>query len=195
MAFFVAVWQKINYINLLVQKYKLNMKTKSKVIVVFGCIFLFASIAYFAGHIAYGSKNITTSLPQDIGKIKYVDGNGDDVFVSGDAVVFNQPVFISNVEIENNAAKISVVDFLLVRAPAYGVVTFCENGTVKIDHGNETESTISGIATIGVIKGDLVLAGQPIGSCENEIIFSVNVDDLPLDMNWLIEAFSNEETR
>lgn len=170
------------------------MKTRSKTTIIFSCIFLFASAAYLAIHFAFGAKNAKVQIPQDVGKIKYVDGNGNDVFVSGEAVVFSQPVLISDVVIENNEAKITVSDFLLVRAPAYGVVVFCEGGKITIDHGNDTQSTISGLSNVGVKAGDLVLAGQAIGSCEKEIVFSVEVGDLPLNMQWLIEAFGANES-
>lgn len=167
------------------------MKSKNKVSLVFGIIFALAIGVYFLVHLILGAK--TASIPQDVGKIKYVDGTGNEIFASAGAVVFSKPIQISEVTIENNIARIKVSELELVKSPAMGVIKYAQNGRVEIEHGNSTYSVIDGITTLGVKEGDYVLSGEAIGTSESEIEFSVTVSDLPLDMKWLIESFVQNE--
>ena len=167
------------------------MKTKHQIALIFTAILAFAAIFYFVVQIALGAKNVTA--PQDIGKIKYVTSEGNEVFASTGAVVFNRPMEILDVKVENNIASVKVSEFTIIRCPAYGVVTLAQNGTVEINHGNETTSRITGISTLGVKEGDIVYSGTALGTTDTQITFSVSVSELPLDMRWLIESFNASE--
>ena len=167
------------------------MKTKKKISLIFGLLLAFAIGIYFVVHMLLGAKNV--SIPNDVGKIKYVDGAGNEIFASASAVVFSKPIQISDITIQNNIAYIKVQELEIVRAPAMGVVKYAQNGRVEIEHGNSTYSAIEGITTLGVKEGDYILSGEPIGTSESEIEFSVVVSDLPLDMKWLIESFVQNE--
>ena len=168
------------------------MKTKHTISLIFSIIFAVSVGAYFLTYFVIGLG--AASLPQDIGKIKYVTKEGNDVFAAGGAVVFNRPVQICDVLVKDNVAHITVSEFSIIRSPAMGVITKAENGIIEIDHGNETYSTISGIKTIGVGVGELVYGGSPIGSMDCEVTFSVSVSELPLDMIWLVEDYAQNES-
>ena len=167
------------------------MKTKKKISLIFGMLLAFAVVAYFLVQLAFRAKN--ASIPNDVGKIKYVDGSGNEIFASASAVMFSLPIQVSDITIENNVAHIKAQELELVRSPAMGVVKFAQNGRVEIEHGNSTYSVISGITTLGVKEGDYIFSGDPIGTSESEIEFSVTVSDLPLNMKWLIESFGDNE--
>ena len=167
------------------------MKTKRVVTITFSLLLFGAIGLYFFVQFVMGIKS--ASIPQVDGKIKYVTSEGNEVFSSSTAVVFNRPVQICDVVVENNIAHIKVSEFSIIRSPAMGVVTSAKNGTIEINHGNDTVSTIQGLTTLGVQEGDLVYAGVAIGTTEKEITFSVSVSELPLDMKWLIEEFVDNE--
>jgi len=162
------------------------------VAVTFSLLFAAATFAYFFAYLIVGIE--TSAIPQDIGKIKYVTSDGNDVFASSGAVVFNQPVNICDVWVENNVAHIVVSQYTIIRAPAFGIVTKAENGTIKINHGNSTESIIGGVSVFGVKAGEIVCGGDAIGSAENEITFSVSVSELPLNMIWLLEGLNESSS-
>lgn len=162
------------------------MKNKRIVLMSFSAIFAVAAGAYLLVHFVFGIKQISVSPSSDeIGKIKYVDSNGNNVFASTAAVVFESPINFLEIEIENDIAHITGLGFSIVRAPAYGVVESADNATVVINHGNSTFSTVSGLLHVGVKEGDLLSSGQPIGSTAQQVDFSVVVSELPMDMQWL----------
>lgn len=168
------------------------MKKRKFVALVFGCIFCLAVGAYFVTHLVLGAKNIKIDT-NDIGKIKYVDKNGNSIFAGTGAIVFNMPVEVGSVKIENDIAKITVRDYCIVRAPAHGVVIFAEGGKVVIDHGNNTSTQIEGLDTLGVQQNEEVFAGKPLGATTKEIEFSVRVDDIPVGMKWILNEVENAE--
>ena len=155
---------------------------------VFISMFGLACCAYLLAQFAVGIKLFSSAPSEEIGKIKYVDSNGNDIFAqSNSAVIFECPINMISVDINNNVAHIQGCGFSIVRAPAYGVVESINNNTIIINHGNSTYSTISGLSQVGVIVGDLVLTGYPIGASSLAIDFSVDVADMPLDMHWLFD--------
>lgn len=174
-----------------INKIQYNMKNKNYVLIVFTLI-LFVSVGiYLSVQFVFGSKrlNMFSDIDEEIGKIKYVDINGNEVFASSNAVVFSSPVNFYDIDIRQNTAYIKAFEGGLLYAPAYGVVVKAENNVIEIEHGNSTKSKIVGALGFGVKVGDLVFAGQTIGLASNDVEFSVLVSDLPMDMEWMISNF------
>ena len=172
------------------KKYTSTMENKKHIFGLMALMTLSAFAVYLSVNLFFGFKYLPNfSTDNDgIGKIKYVDALGNDVFASASAVVFTNPISVSSVSIDGDIAEIEVSEFSIVRAPAYGVVIIANDGIVEIDHGNETKSTISGLTNIAVNENDVVFAGFPIGSTTSNVKFSVEVSQLPLDMRWLLET-------
>lgn len=170
------------------------MKNKKFIFVVFSVLLLASVGAFFAVQLFFGFEHLSVISPEtdEIGKIKYVDINGNDVFASSSAVVFSNPISVSSVVVDGDVAQIEVSEFSICRAPAYGVVTRVENGTIEIDHGNNTKSVLSGLSNVAVCENQIVFACQPIGATTKSVSFSVSVDDLPLDMQWLLGINEDE---
>lgn len=192
MAFFVAV---VNYLSKEIKRHihdsltiKYTMKNRSFITICFCAILAVAVCGYLVARFALGFKQLSFTPAPDIGKIKYVDSNGYDVFASTTAVVFQCPINMIALEVEGDVAHITAYDFCIVKAPAYGVVKSADASVVVMDHGNSTTSTISGLYNVAVTAGQLVLAGQPIGTTLNCVDFSVMVSDLPMDMQWLLKS-------